>query len=496
VRNVLPHAVVTSHAEIPGLMAAPRWDGTPDDRKMAESVDYYGASMYPKHAGARVPWTPLRRAVGFDFTRSMNFKHGGFYVGELQAGYGVFGLRLGLPVTAEDLRDWMWTAVATGAKAINIYAYYPMSAGYESGGYGLVELDGKLTARAQAAGAVARVIARHQDFFLAARPARAEIAILYNPLANFVGGQQTFIAGGQTVGANNLSESLQGVYRAYYENNIPIDFVHLMDASAAHLAGYKLVIAPYPVLMPKAAIKELIEYVRAGGTLVAEARAGWNDERGFASEVIPGGGLHEVCSCREVETKPIERQSRITIKESHAALPLLKTGDALEALFFEESFDLRSERARVLAAFSDGQPALVYSTFGRGRALVVGSFIGSAYYHFSHQANARFFTGLAEWLGVKPAVQVTSSVTEVLIEARVLERRMGSRRERVLVCFNRGARETQARFTLEATERAAARDLETGAAVRTQAEAGRLTLEWALRPQEVWVVRVEEGSGG
>lgn len=493
VRSMTPNAIVTSHAEIPGLMSRPRWDGTPDDRKMAESVDYYGASIYPKHAGARVPWSPLRRAVGFDFTRSMNFKHGGFYIGELQAGYGVFGMRLGLPVTAADLRDWMWSAVATGAKAINIYAYYPMSSGYESGGYGLIELDGKVTERAQAAGAVAKTITQHKNFFLEARPVRAQIAILYNPLSHFVGGQQTFTAGGQTIGANNLSESLQGVYRAYYENNIPVDFVHLMDASAAHLSQYKLVIAPYPVLMPKSTIKELIEYVRAGGTLVAEARAGWNDERGFAADVIPGGGLHEVFGCREAATTPIDRQSRITIKDAHAALPFLKAGETLDALFFEESLNVISDRAQTLAAFADGKPAMVYSTFGRGQALMIGSFIGSAYYHFSNAANARFFTGLAAWLKIEPAVPVTSSADNAFVEVRVLERRVGSNRERVLMCFNRSERETNVRLTFESTEQASVSDLETGARVVSQRLAGgQRQFERTLKPQEVWIIKVDE----
>jgi len=32
---------------------------------------------------------------------------------------------------------WAWSAIAKGAKGVNIYAYYPMSTGYEAGGYGL-----------------------------------------------------------------------------------------------------------------------------------------------------------------------------------------------------------------------------------------------------------------------------------------------------------------------------------------------------------------------
>ncbi|MHB1673403.1 MAG: hypothetical protein ACYCSP_04055 [Acidobacteriaceae bacterium] len=42
-----------------------------------------------------------------------------------------------------------------------MYAWYPMSSGYESGGYGLVNLDGSITDRAKTAGAVARAVERN-----------------------------------------------------------------------------------------------------------------------------------------------------------------------------------------------------------------------------------------------------------------------------------------------------------------------------------------------
>jgi beta-galactosidase len=35
------------------------------------------------------------------------------------------------------------------------YAYYPMSSGYEAGGYGLINLDGTITERAVHAGEIA-----------------------------------------------------------------------------------------------------------------------------------------------------------------------------------------------------------------------------------------------------------------------------------------------------------------------------------------------------
>ena len=83
----------------------------------------------------------------------------GYYVGELQSGFGVHGTTIGSEVTASDLELWTWGMVSRGARAINYYAFYPMNAGYESGGYGMVQLDGTLTERSRSAGETAKKIA-------------------------------------------------------------------------------------------------------------------------------------------------------------------------------------------------------------------------------------------------------------------------------------------------------------------------------------------------
>ncbi|MDH4219136.1 MAG: beta-galactosidase [Candidatus Aminicenantes bacterium] len=489
VKKVIPDGVVTSHSAIPGIFSRPNWNGTPDDRKMADSVDYYGVSIYPKHAWTIKPWSVFFRSSGHDFARSMSWRNGGFYIGELQAGYGVFGMKLSIPVIGKDLRDWIWTAVAYGARAINIYAYYPMSSGYESGGYGLVELDGNITKRAVAAGKVARVITENMDLFLKSHPPKSDIAILYNPLSHMVGGQQQFTGEGQPIGYNNLSESLQGIHRAFFEKNIRVDFLHVADLASKRLNQYKLVIAPCPVMMSKGHIQSLIEYVKGGGRLIAEARAGWNDERGFSSDVIPGGGFHEVFGCRETDVLPLQKISEIIIQTSHKTIPFLNKGDKLDTLFFEEGFELINDQSQILADFKNGEPAIVYSPYREGEAIIVGSFIGSAYHHFQNPNNAKFFTGLAEWLGISNPVDVVTSNKDVLVEARVLEGDSYT----ILLGFNRGEKKTTTRFAVSMEgQDFKARNLEIDESIPLIGQKNKVFLEKDLDPQEVWVVLIEK----
>jgi beta-galactosidase GanA len=485
VKSVLPDTVVTSHSAGPGIFTRPDWSGTPDDRKMSDSVDFYGASIYPKHAWTIKPWSPYYRSSGLDFVRSMGIGNGGFYIGELQAGYGVFGMKMSVPVVGTDTRDWIWSTVAYGARAVNIYAYYPMSTGYEAGGYGLVELDGRVTERAEAGGKIARTITANRDLFLKALPARAEIAILYNPLSHMVGGQQAYTGEGQTVGVNNLSESLQGVHRAFFERNIPVDFLHVRDLGTARAAGYKLIIAPYPVMMSQPYVKALGDFVRDGGTLLTEARCGWIDEKGTSSPVVPGGGLDEVFGCREIELTPLAKTGTIEIKSADEAFPLLKPGDKIDSLFFEEAFDVFGKSSRVVATFPDGRPAVVAAPYGKGRAIIVGSFPASAYHHFKNPNNGKFFAGLAEWLKIAPPVRVTASAPDALVEGRLLRGEGYS----ILFGFNRGDKTVKARFGVKTEAgRPAATDLETGETIPVVGEGDRAIVEKSLEPAEVWVV--------
>jgi beta-galactosidase len=184
VKRAAPDRYAVSHAAGVGLFASPHWwEGQSDDWIMHRQVDYYGTSFYPKHSAfvdRNVRW----RAALLDFTRSFGYSGAGrgFWVGELQGGFGTIAVNVSPTVTPSDLRVWTWSAIARGAKGINYYAWYPMSTGYEAGGFGLIHLDGTITERARTAGEIARIADRNQALFLAARPPKAEVAIVYNPL--------------------------------------------------------------------------------------------------------------------------------------------------------------------------------------------------------------------------------------------------------------------------------------------------------------------------
>ena len=474
--------LVTSHAAVPGLFTSPADGyGEPDDWKMSSTADFFGTSLYPKHSESTRPWSYAMLSAGLDFTRSAGRSFGkGFWIGELQAGQGATGMRIAEPVTPREEESWMWQAVAHGAREIAIYAWYPMSSGFESNGYGLIHLDGSLTDRAQTAGAVARIVARHGAELLGATPAPAQIAILYNRLSYMVGGSQPSLS---KLG-NAERDSLIGLHRAFSEQQIPVDFVHPEDVTRDKLAQYKILFLPFPVMMSRKVAEGVKRYVESGGTAVAEARLAWNDERGFASEVIPGFGLAEVFGAREKVIRPVENPLLKT--EASNELPGLGASLTVGGEAFEEELQPLSG-AHVLARFANGEAAAVARAYGKGKAVLVGSFLAMAYQRRNEEATKRFVTSLAQAAKVTSEAEVSGSGTS---ETEV--RRLVSGHRQIVFVFNHAKDPADVKLSLRLSwPLRTARGLVDDRTLEFQTENGKSLFQGKLTGEGTWIFELE-----
>lgn len=455
IRKVDKSRVATAHASPVSLFSSPYGMGAEDDFLFSEQVDYYGLSQYPKH-NLSGDWVPWRFMAGADFSYSANKKNGGYYVGEFQAGFGTVGLNVSDPVTSEDQRIWAWSSLATGAKGIFVYAYYPMSSGYESGGYGLINLDGTKTERSVELGKIAKFVNDNQKLFSQSKPVKASIAIVYNPLSQMVGGTR------RTTTQDGHANSLIGYYRLLSEHNIPVEFIHRRDLETADLSQYQMIIVPYALMFTQKAADGLKQFINKGGNVLAEARTGWNDERGFAAEVIPGMGLSEVFGVRESKLKTTASVSIRVPNNNHPALSFLSKNDTLKGSLFAESVDLLpgAKNAQVLGYLEDGSACIVASSYGKGKTMYVGSFLGMANSRGSlwdqstqrlvvqdsaNQNTNRFLLGLVNWGGIQLPVKAEQRAgSENPLIVRLHENKEGN----LLYVLNHGRTTEKAKLTV------------------------------------------------
>ena len=415
--------VTTSHAPNPSPMdrtLADPYDPT-DDFLMKDSVDYFGTSFYPKLTAAEHNWKLERRVLAMDLTAAMTGERG-FYVGELQSGFGVHGTTIGSEVTPSDLELWTWGLVSRGARAINYYAFYPMNAGYESGGYGMIQFDGTLTERSRRAGETAKKISANSDLLLQAKPKQAEAAIVFSPLVPLLGGYD------EEDSRNAMHKALAGYHRMFFERNLPVDVLSSRELTGQDLQKYKLIVLPYPLMMTKDEAAALKTYVENGGHLFMEARPGWVNEDGHAESAVPGFGWTEMLGVREISIDP---GKQVEVKWG---------AQEFAGASFAEHFSVLDDKAKPVATFADGTPAGYEHTYGKGRAILLGTFAGQ-----SNEATpvAMHPLGgiLMKWAGLtEPSLKAPA-----LVELREMDGGKG----RFVFFFNHGERTAEVEFTEE-----------------------------------------------
>jgi beta-galactosidase len=464
VKAVDPEHVTTSHAPNPSPLVrtlADPYDPS-DDFLMKDSVDFFGTSFYPKLTAPEHNWSLERRILAMDLTNSMTAGRG-FYVGELQSGYGVHGTVIGSPVTASDLELWTWGMVSRGARAINYYAFYPMNAGYESGGYGMINLDGTLTERSQHAGEIARRIQQNADLLLQSHPQRAEVAIVFSPLAPLLGGYD------EEGSRNAIHEAVAGYHRMFFERNLTVEVVSSRELTRDDLRNYKLVIVPYPLMLTKEEAALLKEYVSGGGHLFVEARPGWVDERGHAEPKIPGFGWNEMLGVREKQLIP-GKQFEITWGSGQ-----------FKATRFQEQFELENKSARPVAFLSDRTPIAWENHYNRGKAIVLGSFAGQE--NFEHPLSMHPLAGiLSRWAGLsQPDLHAPA-----LLELREMEAPKG----RWVFFFNHSEKPAQVEFNRK-LERPPSSIREVTTNQQITARGTVLSVKTVVAPQSVRIYRID-----
>jgi beta-galactosidase len=391
--------------------------GSPDDWKMAQAVEVWGTSLYPRHVGAKETKHAFFRAAMLTSTRSACDSVGApYWLGELQAGHGYVGM-FASHMTAQDARQYLLQPLAHGAKGLCFYAWYPMSSGYESAGFGMANLDGSPSDRALAAGKLVQKISPDMQLFYRAKPVRAEVAVCLNNYSNIM--WQCMRQPWHYI----PSRSYVGAYKAVHQKHLPADYIHPDEISQGKLEKYRVLYLPFAFMLPRQAAAQIGKFVEQGGIVLAEARTAWNDETGYCGDAVPGFGLEKVFGCREKGAEGVGEDAPVSVRivQAHPTLPTLQVGDQLQGAFFREALELLSPDTEVLAVFEDGSPAIVVHRYGQGWAMFVGTMLSLGYYKFDDRNTGKLLQGLLDLAPIDPPVQLQNVPEDVEIEPRLLE---------------------------------------------------------------------------
>ena len=380
------------------------------------------------------------------------------------------GYTLDLPekIDANDIKRFVFSGIAGGLKGFIFWQYRPEILGREAPFWGLTYLDGSSTPWLESYAETGRVLQKNASFLLDAKPGKAEIAILYNP-------ENQVFAWEATGNEKSATDSLLGIHRSLYEHNFITDFIHPREFPSV-LQNYKVLILPFPYLLNEPLTSVIEGWVRNGGVLISESyTAGWNRENGHHEKIIPGYGLHKVFGIRQMAVEPADEEGKVKIITSKE-IPFIKKGTIIYGSLVKETF--KTEGAKVLAEFENGEPAITYNEYGKGKAVQIGSYTGLVYQREKTKSNGELISGLVEY-----CTKIRRPETNKKIRIDVLEKDG----QQMVIIQNLEKKNQAAEINIPGIKSKTFVEQFSGKKVKPQKQKGKASLSIKLAPREVQV---------
>lgn len=253
----------------------------------------------------RRPQYPLGMAMMSDIIRP-NAGRNPFWITELQGGNVTFSGQVPLCPTKEEIAQWLWTGISSGAEGIIFWTLNQRATGKEAGEWGMIDFQGHPSDRLTMASEVIDAVLANKTFFRDAEPAKTDVTLLYNIESFSVAGWYEGTKSGRSSGqagrhSSAMMRSVIGAYEALsgLGASPSIRDIENFDWDPAKAPGRAVVLSDV-LAISSLQWDRIRRFVEGGGTLIATGLTGYYDENahcvmqtGFPFKEMFGGDLSE-----------------------------------------------------------------------------------------------------------------------------------------------------------------------------------------------------------
>ena len=257
----------------------------------------------------------------------------------------------------------MLSVVSRGATVFEWYTYGPDYAKGDS-----------FSARLELLEAVARggrFLGRAEEFLYGAKLAGKPEVAFVSPRSSEIWGKATELS-------VTAFEDAKWVYLALAHSHVPVDVLSEQQLAEGKLDQYKVIYVVGPNLRRDAAAK-IREWVRDGGTL-------WTDALGLSRDEAnqPAAAMNEMLG---VKNRTVEKWGEVQPYRAINLQPFAEEAPKKKSFTWQQK-ELRpvvgrelceAKSANVMAKFSDGEPAVVRNSFGKGQVILTKFWAGLSY---------------------------------------------------------------------------------------------------------------------
>lgn len=272
------------------------------------------------------------------------------------------------------------------AAGVMFWQYRPEIKDGESPNFGLVKLDGQDTSRSRIVADFITSTQKHQALLDAAKLPASPIGLVYAAAV----GLADVLAG------NDLFADFHGWYAALAQNGCLPRIVRDIDLAVAIPADLRLLILPMQVIETSGLRQALLNWVEAGGVLVASGQTFLYDPLLYAQRQYPGVDLFGV---EQDETDPYDGFVRYFRADTDYDFPA--GGRRVDCI---------PQGTDVIGAAEDGRPLVTLHRFGQGQSIWFGCSPGRKHTYSVIDGFTQVVGDLISTAGIRPAISCTHGV--------------------------------------------------------------------------------------
>lgn len=327
-----------------------------DYYKLSEILDFVAHDQYPQ--GFYLEETPHEKnhvlAATLDVVRS--YKNMPFWIMEQQSGITGWEV-MGRAPAPGQLSLWALQSVAHGADAVVFFRWRTCAMGTEQYWHGILPHSGNPGRRYAELKDMIQTMSPIMEEIKGSMP-KTEVGIVFSFDQDYA-----FTIQPHHKDLNYIHQ-VQKYYQAFYEQNIPVDFVQ----ESGDFAKYRLLVAPLQYLMNPELEEKYISYVKNGGHLVLTMRTGVKDEHNLCmtDRELPGR-LSEIAGI-EVLDYDCLWETEVEIDYQDQVYKGVVWSDLMQPV---------SEHTKTMASYASefyaGEPCVTAHPYGKGICYYIGT---------------------------------------------------------------------------------------------------------------------------
>ncbi|MBQ5647692.1 MAG: beta-galactosidase [Alistipes sp.] len=229
-----------------------------------------------------------------------------FWVGEMQAGNNIFSGRTPICPTRDDLAQWVWTGIGTGARKVIYWsANYRRQSG-EAGEWGVFGFKGEATDRSLVTKEINEVIEQNNDFFKSSKPELSNITLILSPeTQRMLRHIRTEKVGVPETDPKSQVFTTFHWFEALSERGYQPQMRYFTDYEWEKRGEGDVVIVANAFAVPSSVVPRMVEFVKRGGKVVLEGLVGFYNENEVCTSLSQFdleplvGGVYEDIRYRE-----------------------------------------------------------------------------------------------------------------------------------------------------------------------------------------------------